>query len=132
MPSSKTYRPIVIIALLLSAGALFVSLLSPALVYIANSSQVDALKSNRTHNRLFFCQQTEDVKKVVRVFHQKQIDKSEAYLKKNPNGVPGTNLDADLLRDGIAEEKAYVKALAPIDCLAIATSGDKIVEQKGL
>ena len=50
----------------------------------------------------------------LRLDLEDRVERSEAFLKRNPEGIPG--IDARIIKDGVNGQKRTIHALSTLDC----------------
>ena len=70
--------------------------------------------STGAHTRVTICERINSVKKILRDEHEKRLERSEAFLRTHPNGIPG--IPRSLILQGIQDEKTIIRAVQPDHC----------------
>jgi hypothetical protein len=76
--------------------------------------------------RYVICEELEKLKEVQRIRLRQQIKESQAFLKANPDGIPG--IPASLIQRGIDRNKDLLTGLSPYPngCAAFARDPDRL------
>lgn len=107
---------IVGLLVLIGGGSVFYSF------RLSDVSEITAKLDRETNSRLVgahdaridLCNQIEHVKSIIAADKQDNLDSSRAFLKKNPQGIPG--IPRSLLLHSIALSERRLRLLKPLPC----------------